>query len=506
MVLSRIVLITGAAAGIGLATAHAFARGGDTVVLSDIDGAAAERAAEALGPAHQGLALDISDERAIVSVIARVAHRFGRIDVLVNNAGIVDPEARPALDVPLDAVQRLIDVNLTGTWLAAREAGRVMLLQGEGSIVNIASGAALAALPGRAAYGMTKAAVLGFTRALACEWAGRGVRVNAVLPGYVETEILASLRRQGRFDPAVVERAIPLGRLGHPAEIAAVIRHVAGATYMAGASIIVDGGVDAFGGSGRASSARAPSATAGGAMIVTGGASGIGAAVADRAAATGESVVVFDRDAAAIAALPGNRVGIVVDVTDGAMLARATAAVEERYGRINTLVNSAGVADIGAPSLDQQRAGFEHVLSTNLSGALVTARAVAPGMAATGGGSIVNLASIAAVAGLPGRNGYCAAQAGLSFLTKALACEWAMHGIRVNAVAPGYIQTPAMIPHRRDADIIRRRVPIGRLGTPTEIADTVMFLASSEASYVTGATWLSDGGITAHGGAEPASP
>lgn len=148
MVLSRIVLITGAAAGIGLATAHAFARGGDTVVLSDIDGAAAERAAEALGPAHQGLALDISDERAIVSGIARVARRFGRIDVLVNNAGVVDPEARPALDVPLDAVQRLIDVNLTGTWLAAREAGRVMLLQGEGSIVNIASGAALAALPG----------------------------------------------------------------------------------------------------------------------------------------------------------------------------------------------------------------------------------------------------------------------------------------------------------------------------------------------------------------------
>lgn len=504
--MARIVFITGAAAGIGLATAHAFARAGDTIVLTDIDGAAAKRAAGALGPGHLGLPLDVADEAAVIAVIGDVAQRFGRLDVLVNNAGIVDPDARPALDIPLAEVQRLVDVNLTGGWVAAREAGRVMLAQGGGSIVNIASGAALAALPGRAAYGMTKAAVLGLTRSLAGEWAGRGVRVNAVLPGYVETEILASLRRQGRFDPAMVERAIPLGRLGDPAEIAAVIRHVAGATFMTGAAVSVDGGVDAFGGSGAASSTRAPIPSTGGATIVTGGASGIGAAIADRVAASGEPVVVFDRDAGAVAALAADRIGMVVDVTDAAALADAVAAVDARFGRIATLVANAGIADTGAPTIDQDRAGFQHVLSATLSGTLLAARAVAPGMIARGGGTIVALSSIAATLGLPRRNAYCAAKAGVSFLTKALACEWASHGIRVNAVAPGYVDTPGVRRLGRDLDVVRRRVPMGRLGEPAEIAETVAFLASGDAAYVTGATWAIDGGYTAYGGAEPASP
>ena len=507
---SRIVVVTGAAAGIGLATARAFAAAGDTVILTDLNVSAVEARAVELGDHHVGLAMDVSEEAAVIATIAAIAHRFGRIDVLINNAGIVDANATKVLDKPVAEVRRLIAVNLDGAYVAAREVGRVMLEQGAGSIVNLSSGAALSALPGRTPYSMTKAAVLGLTRALACEWAGRGLSVNAVLPGYVRTEILASLERAGKFDPSVAGAAVPLGRMAEPAEIAAAILHVAGARYVTGAAFLADGGVAAYGGRAAASSAPVSGRTAKGVVLITGGASGIGAAIADRFVAAGASVVVADIDAEAVAALPEDRSGIVIDVTDEDAVGAAIQDVVATKGPIAVLVNAAGIADTFVPTVDQTLSDFRRVFDTDLTGTLIVSRAVARAMAAAGnGGAIVNLSSIVATGGMPRRNAYCAAKAAVTMLTKSLACEWAVHGIRVNAVAPGYIATPGLMALEqaglRDLSAIRRRIPMGRLGDPVEIADAVAFLASDAASYVTGTSYAVDGGYSAYGDVGPAS-
>jgi NAD(P)-dependent dehydrogenase (short-subunit alcohol dehydrogenase family) len=130
-------------------------------------------------------------------------------------------------------------------------------------------------------------------------------------------------------------------------------------------------------------------------------------------------------------------------------------------------------------------------------------------MMAQGGGAIVNLSSIVANGGMPRRNAYCAAKAGISMLTRSLACEWATHGIRVNAVAPGYIATPGVRAleqeGKRDLTQVRRRIPMGRLGEPSEMADVVAFLVSDAASYVTGSIYAADGGYAAYGDVGPAS-
>jgi NAD(P)-dependent dehydrogenase (short-subunit alcohol dehydrogenase family) len=505
---ARIVVVTGAAAGIGLATARAFAATGDIVVLTDRDEAAVTKAAADMGAPHIALAMDVSDEAAVVRVMANIAARLGRIDILINNAGIVDATATPILEKPTADIRAMIAVNLDGTYVAAREAGRIMLAQGGGSIVNLSSGAALSALHNRTPYSMTKAAILGLTRALASEWAQAGVRVNAVLPGYVATDITRALERNGQFDPSAIERAIPMGRMAEPEEIAAAIVQVAGATYVTGASISVDGGVSAYGGATPASAGPAPhfSASAGAVAIVTGGAGGIGQAIADRFVADGFTTIIFDRDIADIAA---DRVAMVVDVTDEAAVNAAISDIIDKYGSIAILVNNVGVADSWASTVDQTLEGFQRIFDVNLMGSLHVARAVAPGMMAQGGGAIVNLSSIVANGGMPRRNAYCAAKAGISMLTRSLACEWATHGIRVNAVAPGYIATPGVRAleqeGKRDLTQVRRRIPMGRLGEPSEMADVVAFLVSDAASYVTGSICAADGGYAAYGDVGPAS-
>lgn len=245
----REALVTGGAEGIGWAIAQALAATGTRVTIADLDGEkAAARAAE-LGPDHQGCACDITDE---AQAAATAAH--APFDVLVNNAGIGDSHL-PTLEQGIDAFRRVLDVHLSGTFLMTREVARGMVARRRGAVVNLSSIAGLTGLPKRNAYGAAKAGVVAMTRAMACEWAGQGVRVNAVAPAFVETALVRKLAEAGRIDLPTIARRTPIGRLIAAKEVAAAVAFLASdaASGITGAVLPVDGGWTAFGDFGDAS-------------------------------------------------------------------------------------------------------------------------------------------------------------------------------------------------------------------------------------------------------------
>ena len=250
-----VALITGAADGIGWATAQRLAADGLRVALLDLRSDAAQARATELGEVHLGLGCNVTDEASVDAAVAAVVARWGRIDVLVNNAGIGD-QSGPTIAQNLDAFDRVLAVHLRGAFLMSRAVGRQMLMQAapiagrsRGAIVNLGSIASSTGLPARNAYSAAKAGIVGMTRAMASEWARAGIRVNAVAPGYVRTALVAELERKGAIDAAAIRRRTPLGRMAEPGEIAEVISFLASerASYVTGALIPVDGGWTAFG-------------------------------------------------------------------------------------------------------------------------------------------------------------------------------------------------------------------------------------------------------------------
>src|SRR5690606_33140922 len=236
----KVALVTGGASGIGAAIADTYAVKGARVAVLDIDGEAARKKAAELGEGHAGFACDVSDPDAVRAAVGEVLEAFGRIDILVNSAGIV--LLAPAEDLEVSAFDRTMEINLKGTFLVSQEVGRHMLAAGGGKIINLASQAATVALDQHAAYCASKFAVVGLSKVLASEWAGRGVTVNTISP----TVVLTELGRKAWEGPkgAALQTQIPTGRFASPSEIAATALSLAsdGADMINGADIVVDGG------------------------------------------------------------------------------------------------------------------------------------------------------------------------------------------------------------------------------------------------------------------------
>ena len=236
----QIALITGGAAGIGRAIATAFAERGATVVLADRDPTVTETAAALPGRNHLGVVVDVTEEGAPKRVVDDVVGRFGKIDILVNNAGIVI--LAKAEEVRRADWDKTIAVNVTAPFLFAQAAGPHMMARGFGRIVNLASQAAVVALPQHLAYCTSKAAILGITQVLALEWGPHGITVNAISPTVVETE-LGRKAWAGEVGDAM-KKLIPSRRFAQPEEIALAALYLASpaAGMVNGANLAIDGG------------------------------------------------------------------------------------------------------------------------------------------------------------------------------------------------------------------------------------------------------------------------
>jgi NAD(P)-dependent dehydrogenase (short-subunit alcohol dehydrogenase family) len=241
-----------------------------------------------------------------------------------------------------------------------------------------------------------------------------------------------------------------------------------------------------------------------GSIVVTGGARGIGLATADAVLDDGYQVVVVDRDAEALSAVANERhtdmlTTVSGDVTDTGVIEGAITMASQAAPLVG-FVSNAGISRPG-PSIGYPRADWDELVEVHMTAAFEGARAAARAM--TGPGAIVCTASISGLQGFAGRAAYSAAKAGIVGLVRSLAVEWGPKGIRVNAVVPGYIATELVQENVRrgfvDEDHLRRRIPLGRLGTPKDVGRAIRFLLSPDAEYITGTTLLVDGGWMAFG-------
>ncbi|HKC00240.1 MAG TPA: glucose 1-dehydrogenase [Terriglobales bacterium] len=246
---NKVALVTGAGSGIGLTTARGFAEAGAAVALADLNENAVRSAAEELISAgHKAMAIrcNVADEAEVAAMVERTASVFGRLDAAFNNAGVQCAAAETA-DASSEEFDRVNAINLRGVWNCMKYELRQIRKQGSGAIVNCSSIAGVIGIPDRAMYHASKHGVIGLTKSAALEYASRGIRINAVCPGTIETPMVADMWAK---DPDAMKenlRDLPIGRMGRPEEIAAAVLWLCSpcASFVIGHALVVDGGYTA---------------------------------------------------------------------------------------------------------------------------------------------------------------------------------------------------------------------------------------------------------------------
>jgi len=511
----RTAIVTGASSGNGRGIALALAEAGLAVVCADLRAepraggfdAEGETATDELirrrGGRSAFVRADVASAAEMQALVAETVAAFGRLDVLVNNAGIMPRDPALIVDDPEEAYDRLMAVNAKSVWLGAKYAIAQMMDQPlqartRGKIVNVTSmSGALIGLPGFTPYAASKGAIAGMTMALAAEWAAEKITVNAIAPGFFPTAMTSHIYAEAAVVDALTA-VVPMHELGRPEDLGGVVAFLASpaADYLTGQVIPVDGGYTRIGAqpSGRELAGRT--------ALVTGGGRGIGAGIARELAAAGAAVAIVDLDGVAaqrtareLRTGEARTLALEADLTDPGAPERVVGEVTAAWERLDILVNNAGVLAI-APLGELRREQWERVMAVNVTVPMLLAQQAAPHLARRGG-AIVNVTSIAADFGAPGSLVYSASKGALQSLTRALAVELAPEGIRVNAVAPHGITTD-MTAAMHDDDTIGPQalagIPLGRFGEPVDVARAVRFLAGDGAAFITGATIPVQGG------------
>lgn len=242
----KVALITGAGSGIGLATAWQFARAGAAVALADDNEDSVGRAAEGLvGAGHEALAIrcDVTDDREVAAMVQQTVAKLGRLDAAFNNAGVQVPPMETA-DASREDFDRVTAVNLRGVWSCMKYELLHMRTQGSGAIVNTSSLGGVVGIADRAMYHASKFGVIGLTKSAALEYAARGIRINCVCPGIIDTPMVADMKTTQAAAMAELMKVVPIGRLGTADEVASAVLWLCGpgATFVVGHALVVDGG------------------------------------------------------------------------------------------------------------------------------------------------------------------------------------------------------------------------------------------------------------------------